>query len=65
VSDFRTCALCGHTGNDVATGVVAWKQLVERPFETAERCRDREACRKRVELVGDVWPVEDWKTVSA
>jgi len=60
----RTCVLCGHVGDDVSPGVVAWKQLTERPFEAVDRCRDQDACRKRVELVGDTWPVDDRTAVT-
>jgi hypothetical protein len=55
------CAICGDTSLDVLLGIVAWKPTDERHvtggFEAVPRCRDRIACRRRVELAGKPWPI--------
>lgn len=55
------CQLCD-TPADVRPGLI-WLKLVYRksatePVEWMVRCRDRVACRDRVEAAGDEWPEE-------
>jgi hypothetical protein len=52
----RECALCGLVDYDVRPVVVRW---LDDSFEAIERCRDREACYRRVEAKGRQWPVVD------
>lgn len=54
------CLLCGLPSKDVAVGLVAWKNPVGRDrFDAIPRCRDRIACRSRVEASGGEWEVEE------
>lgn len=60
-----TCLLCGATSHDVATALVAWRNPVGRDrFAAIPRCRDRAACRGRVEAAGEPWELEE-RPVSA
>jgi hypothetical protein len=53
-----SCLICGATGPDVRTALVAWREPVAgRTFEAIPRCEDRAACRERCEAAGDEWPV--------
>ena len=55
-----TCLLCGATGKDVAIGLVRWADPVGRDvFGSIPRCRDKAACRDRVEAAGEQWDVLD------
>lgn len=59
----RTCLLCGAAG-DVAVALVAWLEpdpLHGKMFDSIPRCRDRQACRARVEALptDNVWLVRD------
>ncbi|HET7030342.1 MAG TPA: hypothetical protein VFI34_07510 [Candidatus Limnocylindrales bacterium] len=54
----RSCSLCGHHGQDVRVNLVEWKDQA-RPFAAVLRCVDAQACRYRLELIGDEWPVND------
>lgn len=59
MSDERVCRLCGFTGTrpDVSKTLVSWKDPGDgNLFDAIERCRDRVACRARVELAGEAWP---------
>lgn len=59
------CLLCGLPSKDVAVGLVAWKNPVGRDrFAAIPRCRDRVACRGRVEAAGEPWELEE-RPVSA
>jgi hypothetical protein len=52
--------VCGHEAHDVGVALVAWRQPLGREqFSAIPRCRDREACRSRLEAIGDEWPVDD------
>jgi hypothetical protein len=54
--NYLTCVLCGTASRDVATGILAWKEPIGREiFTAAPRCKDRAACRSRVEANGDEW----------
>lgn len=53
----QECAVCHYTDDDVKLGLCAWR---EGPGFTAEpRCQDHEACRRRVELAGERWPLKE------
>lgn len=55
-----TCLLCGTVSNDVAIGLIEWLNPVGRDrYTAAPRCRDKNACRSRVEGLGDAWEVRD------
>jgi hypothetical protein len=56
-----TCLLCGRTDRDVETTWVRWTEPDDdgHSFGTTNRCKDRVACAKRVELNGEPWPVSD------
>lgn len=54
----RSCLICGHEGADVRASLVEWKDQA-RPFDSIPRCVDAQACRYRLELIGDEWPVND------
>jgi len=49
----RQCALCRHVGpeTEVGPGLVAVEQGSQVRYVDRIRCRDRDACRRRVELV--------------
>ncbi len=56
----KTCLLCGATSHDVVIGLIRWSEPVGRDrFTAAPRCRDKAACRDRVEANGDRWEVQD------
>lgn len=57
MSEPLRCVLCDATGPDVAVSLVWWKELAYQAVDAAPRCRDRAACRKRVEAAGKDWPV--------
>jgi hypothetical protein len=60
-----TCLLCGITSHDVTTGLVAWKNPIGRDrFAAIPKCRDKVACRDRVEAAGEPWELEE-RPVSA
>lgn len=53
-----TCLICGDTSRDVTVGLVAWREPVGRElFSSIPRCRNRGACKRRVEQIGDEWPL--------
>lgn len=62
------CVLCGATGDDVKLALIRWREakiltVDDRPIRlwyTSEwRCRDVDACWRRVQDIGDEWPVAD------
>lgn len=67
MSEHATCALCGLEGHDdvIRIGLVEWKDPIGATWEAVYRCRDRIACRLRVEASRDeldqplTWPVID------
>lgn len=62
----RSCLLCGLEDATVRMGLVAWREpIAGRTFEAIPRCADRQACRGRVEALGDVWPLVDATKASA
>lgn len=51
-----SCALCGHEDHEVTLSLVEWKVPIEgHRFDAIPRCRDRAACRLRVEASGEEW----------
>ena len=56
----EACALCGDRG-DVLHGIIAIRPEYQtgRVFEVIPTCRDRRACRARVEASGEPWTVDD------
>jgi len=55
-----TCLLCGIPSKDVAVGLVAWRNPVNRDkYGAIPCCRDRVACRGRVEAAGEEWELEE------
>lgn len=54
-----TCVLCGTESNDVSVGLIEWKEPPPSRFTAAPRCRDHNACRTRVELLGEPWDLTD------
>ena len=55
-----TCLLCGTTSHDVSVGLVRWLEPVGRDrFGAVPRCKDKMACRSRVEGSGAEWDVVD------
>jgi hypothetical protein len=55
------CLLCGHDVSiDVRMALVEWREPVGREvWAHVPRCVDATACRLRVELLGEPWPVAD------
>jgi hypothetical protein len=53
----RTCDLCGDTSLDVRPALACYAE--DGRFERVDRCVDHQACRERVELDGDEWPLID------
>lgn len=54
------CVLCGAEDTDTRIGIVAWRTPIgtER-YSAIPRCREREACRTRVEATGGAWEIYD------
>jgi hypothetical protein len=66
MSEKATCALCEIEGHDadVRLSLVRWVEPIGDEWEAVDRCRDRIACRIRVETPGPdgsgrAWPVID------
>ncbi len=62
MNDRPVCAICNHPDpRDLSVSLVHWRDApAGMAYEHVERCRDRDACRRRLEDQGDVWPlVED------
>ena len=54
----NACLLCGDVNRDVTTSLAEWREPIDRQrFTALPRCRDRKACRERVEAAGSVWEV--------
>jgi hypothetical protein len=56
------CVLCG-CDSDTRVALVRWREPEpdEMPFASLVRCRDHDACRRRVEATGNRWQVQDPK----
>lgn len=54
------CLLCGNDRlTEVRVSLARWRDPNPYLYSTIPRCSDRAACRERVELLGDDWPVID------
>jgi hypothetical protein len=57
------CALCGAESDRVRSALVEYTDAIRaglgRPYDVVPRCDDRPACRRRVEAIGEVWPLND------
>ena len=55
----QTCAICGHPEpRDLGTSLAHWRDaLPGMAYEHIAACRDRAACRARVQAQGDLWPL--------
>lgn len=51
------CLICGD-GRDTRFALVRWK-TGQPEYTSGPRCRDRAACRERVEAAGETWDVAD------
>lgn len=53
------CAICGHPDKrDLDVRLAHWRDALPGMAYTHEpRCRDVAACRNRLELQGDIWPL--------
>jgi hypothetical protein len=62
----RTCLLCGAELGDISVTLVEWAQPLDgRRFDAIPRCEDHDACRLRLEAIGDPWPLAVSKKRSA
>lgn len=63
MTPLRTCAICTATEREarLAPGLLRFRTLPGDPLDVQanDRCVDRSACRRRVELSGEEWPVLD------
>jgi len=58
----RECVICGNRG-DVRLGLVEWREPVEgETWTSLPRCVDRQACRDRLEALGELWDLVDRTT---
>ena len=51
-----TCLLCGDTA-DVTMALVRYRD--DGIFNSVPRCRDHDACRRRVEASGGTWDIDE------
>jgi hypothetical protein len=66
MSDRDPCQLCGRSGpGTTRMSLVTWaappdpNDPDDGPYGSIRRCVDEEACRSRLELAGEVWPLTD------
>lgn len=55
-----SCLLCGVEG-DTRISLVEWKVPVTATWAAIPVCRDRQACRGRVALLDEPWPLREAK----
>ena len=57
----KICALCHTASPDVAVALIRYREPDEEGnrFGRLPGCRDRTACRARVEAAGRTWPLDD------
>lgn len=55
--ELLTCDLCGSASLDVRPGLACYAET--GTFERIDRCSDHQACRERVEDLGEDWPLLD------
>ena len=53
-----SCLLCGAEG-DTRIGLVEWMVPVTATWAAIPVCRDREACKARVSLLDEPWPLRE------
>lgn len=54
------CLLCG-AESDTRITLVEWKVPEVRQWDAISACRDREACKARVEALNEPWPLREGK----
>lgn len=59
---YLACLICGDP-RDTRFALVRWK--TEPSYTVGRRCRDRAACRARLEAQGETWEVDDPKEEAA
>lgn len=55
----RLCLLCRRTATADEIDIQTVRYNDGRGYQAIDRCRDRAACRARVEATGATWPVDD------
>jgi len=56
----RVCILCGFTDLHVGWGLIEWRAPGDGDrFNHGPRCKDHDACRRRVHHNGEEWPVAE------
>jgi hypothetical protein len=58
------CLLCGAEGYDISMALVRWKDTTHGEYGSIPRCKDEQACRRRVEEEGEEWPVVERETAA-
>lgn len=61
MDSLAACVICGDVSIDVEMALIAYRD--GNPFGHGPRCRDRDACHRRVLDLGDDWPVDDGRPV--
>lgn len=60
------CLICGSESAVVTVSLVEWAEPIDgRRWESLPRCIDRQACRERLELLGERWPIRDSVTIPS
>lgn len=62
--EWLECSICGLIAADVAEALLASEVEGQVRYGHGPRCRDRHACRDRVELAGFEWPLADQLSVT-
>jgi hypothetical protein len=57
-----TCLICGTQGYDISMALVRWKDTRHGEYGSVPRCKDEQACRRRVEEEREEWPVAERET---
>ena len=58
MTEHQECAVCGSASDAVSVALCAWRGG-DIPFTSEPRCKDVEACRRRLELRGERWPLRE------
>jgi hypothetical protein len=56
--------MCGAEGYDISMALVRWKDTRHGEYGSVPRCKDEQACRRRVEEEGEEWPVAERETAA-
>jgi hypothetical protein len=60
IVELLTCELCGGADLNVAIGLAWYRDsLPSEQVQSISRCKDAAACRSRVEIRGESWPLLD------